>query len=108
MRKATSTGGGRPQPTRAHPVRHRGAVVGCAPCGWPDRERLCLTTLGLLAKAAIAAAQAVLVERGEWALNEKGIVERAGLDSATPAVSPFDAARLGEAVAPMRAALSTK
>src|SRR4051812_48916661 len=34
---------------------------------------------GLLAKAAIARAHARLAERGEWALNEKGIVERARL-----------------------------
>ena len=34
---------------------------------------------GLLAKAAISEAHARLAERGEWALNEKGIVERAGL-----------------------------
>ncbi len=36
-------------------------------------------TAGLLAKAAIAVAQACLAERGEWALNEKRIVQRAGL-----------------------------
>ena len=35
--------------------------------------------VGLLAKAAIAAAQARLAERGEWALTEKGIIRRAGL-----------------------------
>jgi predicted nucleotidyltransferase len=35
--------------------------------------------LGLLAKAAIATAQGRLAERGEWALNEKGILEHAGL-----------------------------
>jgi hypothetical protein len=34
---------------------------------------------GLLAKAAIEAAQAALAERGEWALNEKAIVRRAAL-----------------------------
>ena len=42
----------------------RGDVAGCA---------------GLLAKAAIAAAQARLAERGEWTLSEAGIVQRAGL-----------------------------
>lgn len=36
-----------------------------------------ISCAGLLAKAAIASAQAVLAGRGEWALNEKGIVERA-------------------------------
>jgi hypothetical protein len=34
---------------------------------------------GLLAKAAIASAHARLAERGEWALNEKGIVDRVRL-----------------------------
>jgi len=34
---------------------------------------------GLLARAVISEAHARLAERGEWALNEKGIVERAGL-----------------------------
>jgi hypothetical protein len=34
---------------------------------------------GLLAKAAVAAAQARLAEQGEWALGEGGIVRRAGL-----------------------------
>jgi predicted nucleotidyltransferase len=48
----------------AGPLAGRGDVVSC---------------VGLLAKAAIAAAQATLAERGEWALNEKGIVRRAGL-----------------------------
>lgn len=37
---------------------------------------------GLLAKAAIAAAQGRIAERGEWALTEKGIVRRAGLGQA--------------------------
>jgi predicted nucleotidyltransferase len=37
---------------------------------------------GLLAQAAMAAAHARLVQRGEWALNEKGIVARAGLAEA--------------------------
>ncbi|HWT24968.1 MAG TPA: nucleotidyltransferase domain-containing protein, partial [Solirubrobacteraceae bacterium] len=39
-------------------------VVGCA---------------GMLAAAALCAAHARLTERGEWVLNEKGLVERAGL-----------------------------
>jgi predicted nucleotidyltransferase len=38
--------------------------------------------VGLAAKAALAAAQGRLAERGEWALNEKGIVRRAGLGRA--------------------------
>lgn len=38
-----------------------------------------LGALGLAAKALIAAAQGILAQRGEWALNEKRITERAGL-----------------------------
>jgi hypothetical protein len=63
---------------------------------------------GLLAKAAIEAAQAALAERGEWALCERGIVRRAGLGSrveaimAAPGDRPFELAR---AVTAMRAAL---
>jgi predicted nucleotidyltransferase len=34
---------------------------------------------GSLARAVVAAAYARLAERGEWALNDKGVVERAGL-----------------------------
>jgi hypothetical protein len=51
-------------------------------------------THGLLARAAIAAAQGELAARGEWALNEKGIVERAGLDGAAEAVRAGDTAAL--------------
>jgi hypothetical protein len=63
---------------------------------------------GLLAKAAIEAAQAALAERGEWALTEKGIVRRARLGGrveailAAPGDRPFELAR---AVTAMRAAL---
>jgi hypothetical protein len=45
-------------------ARAAGDLAGCA---------------GLLAKAAVAAAQARLAERGEWAVREGGIVRRAGL-----------------------------
>jgi hypothetical protein len=38
-----------------------------------------VATVGLLAKAAIEAAQAALAERGEWRIDEKGIARRAGL-----------------------------
>jgi predicted nucleotidyltransferase len=57
------------------------------------------TCAGLLAKAAIAEAQARLAERGEWALNEKGIVGRAGLPRratsilAAPGDRPFELQR---------------
>lgn len=63
---------------------------------------------GLLARAAIEVAQAVLAERGEWALNEQGIVRRAGLGGrveaimAAPGDRPFELAR---AATNMRAAL---
>jgi hypothetical protein len=63
---------------------------------------------GLLAKAAIEAAQATLAERGEWALTEKGIIRRAALGArveaimAAPGDRPFELAR---AVTAMRAAL---
>jgi hypothetical protein len=64
--------------------------------------------LGLLAKAAIEVAQAALAERGEWTLNEKGIVRRAGLGTrveaimAAPGDRPFELAR---AVTAMQGAL---
>jgi hypothetical protein len=63
---------------------------------------------GLLAKAAIEAAQAALAERGEWALNEKAIVRRAALGArveaivAAPGDRPFE---LSRAVTAMRGAL---
>jgi len=38
-----------------------------------------VATVGLLAKAAIESAQAALAERGEWAIDEKGIARRARL-----------------------------
>jgi hypothetical protein len=92
-----------------------------APAGW-RRSAACslaiadtaaerhdvVSCAGLLAKAAIEAAQAALAERGEWALNEKGIVRRARLGTrvegilAAPGDRPFELAR---AVTAMRAAL---
>jgi hypothetical protein len=48
----------------AESLAPRGDVAGCA---------------GLLAKAAVAMAEARLAERGEWVLGEGGIVRRAGL-----------------------------
>jgi hypothetical protein len=63
---------------------------------------------GLLAKAAIEAAQAALAEKGEWALNEKGIVRRAELGARVEAIlaAPGDRAfELARAVTAMRAAL---
>jgi carboxylesterase type B len=60
---------------------------------------------GLLAKAAIASAQALLAERSEWALNEKGIVARAGLSQAAAVLEGLDPAQLPSAVARLRSAL---
>ena len=60
---------------------------------------------GLLTKAVIATARAVLAERREWALNEKGIVPRAGLDEVTEVLAHLDADRLAHSVARMRSAL---
>ena len=63
---------------------------------------------GLLAKAAIEAAQAALAERAEWALNERAIVRRAALGTrveaiiAAPGDRPFE---LSRAVSAMRSAL---
>ncbi|MFN2483555.1 MAG: nucleotidyltransferase domain-containing protein [Candidatus Limnocylindria bacterium] len=52
------------------------------------------SALGLTIKASIAAAQAILAERGEWALNEKRILERADLGQVGDRVL-----RLGDAAA---------
>jgi hypothetical protein len=64
---------------------------------------------GLLAKAAIEAAQAALAQRGEWALNEKAIVRRAALGTRVEAIIAAPGDRLFElsrAVTAMRAALA--
>ena len=76
----------------AESLASRGDVAGC---------------VGLLAKAAVAAAQARLAERGEWAVGEGGIVRRAGLGRAEAILAatgdrPFD---LERAVFRMRVAL---
>ena len=70
----------------------RGEVTACA---------------GSLARAAVAASQARLAARGEWALNEKRIVQRAGLLEAEeilahPGQRPDE---LGQAVTRMRRVL---
>jgi hypothetical protein len=64
--------------------------------------------VGLLAKAAIEAAQAALAERGEWALSEQRIVRRAGLSRRAESIlaSPGDRAfELRRSVELMRVAL---
>ncbi|MGD9893182.1 MAG: nucleotidyltransferase domain-containing protein [Dehalococcoidia bacterium] len=62
---------------------------------------------GALAVAVMAAAQARLAERGEWALNEKGLIERAGLGAADRLLSAAgaEAEALGRTVAEIRALL---
>jgi predicted nucleotidyltransferase len=77
----------------AEPAAERHDVVACA---------------GLLAKAAVEAAQAALAERGEWSLTEKRIVRRAKLGARVEAIlaAPGDRAfELARAVTAMRAAL---
>jgi hypothetical protein len=64
---------------------------------------------GLLAKAAIEAAQATLAERGEWAPTEMGIVRRAGLGARVEAIMAAPGDRqfeLTRAVTAMRATLA--
>ena len=64
------------------------------------------SALGLTIKAAIAAAQATLAERGEWALNEKRILERAGLEELEESfVLPADAAVVAELIGHVRGIL---
>ena len=59
---------------------------------------------GLLARATIAAAHARLAERGVWALNEKGILPRAGLHEAEPILAAVGQTRehLEDSVVRMR------
>jgi hypothetical protein len=78
----------------AEAVAARGDVVDCA---------------GLMAQSAIAVAQAKLAERGEWALNEKGIVRRAGLSRRVESIlaAPGDRSfELTRSVELMRVALA--
>jgi hypothetical protein len=72
----------------------RGDALGCA---------------GGLARAVIEAAHARLATRGVWALNEKRIVERAGLDGLAPRFARLGGtpAALREAVREIRTALGT-
>lgn len=72
------------------------ALKASAPDEWLSRARFSLwdagnfarrgdvtICAGLLAKAAVQAAQARMAERAEWALNEKEILIRAGLADAS-------------------------
>jgi predicted nucleotidyltransferase len=67
----------------------RGDVAGCT---------------GLLARAVMAAAHARLASHGTWALNEKGLVSRAGLDEAAESLAAVGSTpqRLQDSVARMR------
>ena len=94
---------------RVAPARwRRSAAASLAVADGAAERHDVVACAGLLAKAAIEAAQAALAERGEWALNEQGIVRRAGLGTrveaimAAPGDRPFELAR---AVTAMRAAL---
>jgi hypothetical protein len=51
----------------------------------------------MLARAALQAAHGLLASRGEWVLNEKGLLRRAGLEAATAAI--MGEANPGRAVA---------
>ncbi len=63
-----------------------------------------VTVAGLLARALIAVAHARLAARGAWALNEKEIVARAGLDEAADVLTAvgWTRQRLEDSVARMR------
>jgi predicted nucleotidyltransferase len=69
-----------------------------------------LTCAGLLAKAAVAVAQARLAERGEWTFNEKAILRRAGIQTSAALLARgvgTASVDLKAAVSEMRAALGT-
>jgi hypothetical protein len=63
---------------------------------------------GLFARAAIAEAQARLAAAGKWALNEKGILRRAGLGAVEPtfALLGLRPSELSRSVARVRAELT--
>ena len=97
-------------PTReAAPGRwHASAAFSLAVAETAAERHDVVSCAGLLAKAAVEAAQATLAEKGEWALNEKGIVRQAELGARVEAIlaAPGDRAfELARAVTAMRAAL---
>jgi predicted nucleotidyltransferase len=59
---------------------------------------------GLLARAVMAAAHARLAARGTWALNEKGLIPRAGLDEAADILTAvgWTPQRLQDSITKMR------
>ena len=77
----------------AEQAAQRGDVASCA---------------GLIIRAAIAEAQARLAATGEWALNEKGILRRAGLGALEPtlALVGLRPSELTRSVARVRAELN--
>ena len=78
--------------TVAEQAAERGDVASCA---------------GLLVRAAVAEAQARLAGAGEWVLNEKGILRRAGLGAVEPtlALVGLRPSELSRSVARVRAEL---
>ncbi len=87
-----------PRPTFPH------ALAEAAPPRWRGLARMALltarahasrgdvvATLATLGQATIAESQARLAERREWALNEKGIITRAGLAAVQPLLASVGA-----------------
>ncbi len=96
------------------------ALRASAPNEWLSRARFSLweagnfarrgdvtICAGLLAKAAVQAAQARMAERAEWVLNEKDILVRAGLADASAVLGAVGstAEELSTSVARMKVAL---
>lgn len=87
------------------------ALAAAAPDRWRDRAELMLlfatqhgergdhvATAGMLATAVLCEAQARLAERSEWAINEKGLVERAGLAGSARAVAAGNVGGVASAI----------
>jgi hypothetical protein len=79
------------------------ALAETAPVRWRGRASVCLmfarshaglgdavACTGMLAQAALCTAHARLAERREWVLNEKRLIERAGLDAVQPLIGSGD------------------
>jgi hypothetical protein len=83
-----------PRPSFPEPLRRSappwwrniaaGALVHAEHHASRDDVTACLANVS---QAALAAAQARIAERGEWALNEKGLLHRAGLESVATALA---------------------
>lgn len=67
-------------------------------------------TVASLGQAALSEAQARLAERREWALNEKGLISRAGLDPVQPVLAAVgsSAAELAGSVSSIAAVLENR